>query len=366
MTGPLKIGRFRPEDLDVTLELLRHEYGDAEITDPDFLNWELFENPAGSALITISTRDGDSRILGIYVVNRMSVTIENEEILGSVAINLVVHPDARRQGLFTSLAEAAYQSCPEEGIAFTYGFPNPSALPGHTRKLNSPNIGEVPLYVRALKLKSILRAKGFGKLTSGIGTFAYRVFLALKSGFGRRSESLNELKISRINEFDNRFDRFWEEVQHKNYAWLTRSSAFLNWRYIRVPLRKYEVHVAESQDQVQAFLVTRIMDFQGMKCGMIVDFVSQESPHAEAASSNLIAHSLQLMEEQGVELSGCLMQPHTIEARLLRSYGFIQCPKRLLPQPFPVILRVHQQHERFAKLYDLKNWFLTMGDYDVI
>ena len=362
----IQVFDFNPSDFEGVLELVRHEYGEADISDRDFFSWQAFNNSAGEALITISKELGRERILGLYVVNPMRIQLQDDEILGSVAINLIVHPDARRQGLFTRLAERAYQNCSARGISLTYGFPNPTALPGHTRKLNSPNIGDVPLFIKALDPESIFKSKGIGSLISGIAAATYRSFLAVWALFVSQRTDQVDVEIEEIFEFDDAFDQFWESIKHKHVAWLIRDQAFLSWRYRDIPIRSYRIFTAKVTGQIEAYLVLRIMDFEGVRCGMLVDFVVGQSQTSKSSGVMLLKHVMAVLGDESVELAGCLMQPYTEEAALLKSQGFMRCPGQLLPQTFPVIMRVHQNHDRLAHLYQLNNWFFTMGDFDVI
>lgn len=362
-----RICGFEDEEIEKALDLVHHEYGDIELGDRGFFSWQAFGNPAGNAIITTSKKEADERIFGLYEVSPIRVQVENQEILGSIAINLVVHPDARRQGLFTRLAERAYQFCPERGIAFTYGFPNPAALPGHTKRLNSPDIGEVPLLLKAIDVRSILRGRGLGPILSSMGTALYKLFLLGKVPFSRRNRFFSsDIEIQEISKFDSKFDDFWRSVKSRYPIWVVRDSSFLNWRYREIPIRKYEVFAAFARGEMQAYLVTRIMDFQGMRCGMLVDFVIGQYEQSRACGLQLIQHALKLFENESVQLAGCLVQPHADEYELLKLAGFIKCPKRFLPQSFPVIMRVHENHKQLASVYEMRKWFFTMGDYDVI
>jgi hypothetical protein len=54
------------------------------------------------------------------------------------------------------------------------------------------------------------------------------------------------------------------------------------------------------------------------------------------------------------------MLSHAPEYRLLRPAGFRPLPRALLPQRFRLVARDG------AAVRDLRNWFFTMGDYDVV
>ena len=101
-----------------------------------------------------------------------------------------------------------------------------------------------------------------------------------------------------------------------------------------------------------------------MQCAMLADFLFADG-HA-AAAEVLLRKLLHDMQQQGASLAGCLMFGHTQESAVLKKLGFFRCPKKLEPQPFPLILRLFDPSLEDKGIYDVKNWFFTMGDYDVI
>lgn len=110
------------------------------------------------------------------------------------------------------------------------------------------------------------------------------------------------------------------------------------------------------------FIVGRAAEISGVSCGMVVDFmVSGENSFIMGKS--LVEKLMFRFNEEGTVLAGCLMNSHTKEQNILKQSGFFQCPKRLEPQPFSVIYR---NHADIQSKPGFNEWFLTMGDYDVI
>ena len=106
------------------------------------------------------------------------------------------------------------------------------------------------------------------------------------------------------------------------------------------------------------------MEVAGMQCGMLADFLFAQGCAKQAGV--LLRFILRLMQNQGASLAGSLMLSHTEEAALLRKNAFFRCPQKLEPQPFPLILRVFDGRLKDKGIFDLRNWFFCMGDYDVI
>lgn len=159
-------------------------------------------------------------------------------------------------------------------------------------------------------------------------------------------------------------DRFWDAVQGKYPVMNIRDGAFVRFRYLDMPRRTYFPYLALENGEPVCFAVGRIMEVAGMQCAMLADFLFADG-HA-AAAEVLLRKLLHDMQQQGASLAGCLMFGHTQESAVLKKLGFFRCPKKLEPQPFPLILRLFDPSLEDRGIYDVKNWFFTMGDYDVI
>ena len=160
------------------------------------------------------------------------------------------------------------------------------------------------------------------------------------------------------------FDEFWERVKSKYEIIGVRDSKYIVWRYIHMPLRNYEIAMATENGKPMGYIIGRITNVADMSCGMIVDFLVEENREEIAAA--LLKYMEQRFFSQKAGLVGCLMQRHFEEAHSLTKAGFFICPKRLEPQPFPVIYRTLQETNDKNPAPDFHQWFFTMGDYDVI
>ena len=143
-----------------------------------------------------------------------------------------------------------------------------------------------------------------------------------------------------------------------------RDSAYVKFRYLEMPRREYHPVSAMKNGMPVAWAVGRIMEVAGMQCGMIADFLFQSGE--EAAAKILLDKLLVKLQENGASVAGSLMLSHTEEAKILKSKGFFKCPRKLEPQPFPLLVRILDATRADKKILQLSNWFFTMGDYDVI
>jgi GNAT superfamily N-acetyltransferase len=354
--------RYQPEDLPETIEMTQEQYGESWISDLGFLRWQYEANPAGPAVARLA-RDSDSRRLaGQYVVIPMRFEADGIDMRGVLSLNTLTREAYRGQGVFTGLAESTYQDCQDQGFAFCYGFPNPDSYPGFVRKLGFTDIGRVPLLLRPLNVRSIVRRR-FGSSAAALAAPA-GIFYRTREHADYAHE-VGPLGLADLGDIA----AFWGRVRAKYPIMGVRDAAFFRWRYFDIPLREYLVHGVRRKNgtELLGYAVGRCTEVQGMQAGMIVDVLVVEGLPRSAGRA-LVGSLLRDFAARGAELAGSLMLPHTEESRLLKAAGFLTCPRSLEPQPFPVIYRRLKNPDESSPdpLADLSRWFLTMGDYDVI
>jgi len=353
-----KVVKYLPENLAETTDMTREFYGDSWISDPEFLQWQYVDNPGGPAVIQLARDVTTDQLAGQYVVIPMRFKVNEETVLGSLSLNTLTRAIYSGQGIFTGLAKAVYRDSSEQGSKFCYGFPNPNSYPGFTKKLGFTDLGNVPLLLRPLNTKALVQKK-FGSLLAAFA-LPFTLYYQVKERSDERYEvySLTDSNISEM-------DAFWTKICAKYPIMGVRDAAYLRWRYFDIPLRDYQVYGVRQKDSstLLGYIVGRCTEVNGMSSGMIVDFLVD--PRHPAAGNKLVRRLLRFFVANNMDLAGSLMLSHTEESRILKAEGFFTCPKALEPQPFPVVYRSFSPPLEDPYL-DLKRWFLTMGDYDVI
>ncbi len=352
--------KYSPDYLSEILKMTQEQYGhENDISNADFLRHQYFENPAGDAVIDLAVDVESGELAGQYIVRPMRFCVGGETVYCSNSLNTLTGKVYRGQGIFVGLAEKTYQREMEIGHKFCYGAPNPNSYPGFMKKLSFVELGRIPLMLRPLRpsqmVRGFLHSRGLSVLAKPADPF-FRVKL---------SAGGNAVEICQVtHENLNLMDHFWENVNRKYPVMNIRDSAFVRFRYLDMPRRSYFPYVAVQDGTPICFAVGRIMEMAGMQCAMIADFLFADGH--EAAAETLLRKLLWDMREHGASLAGCLMLEHTHEVRVLKKTGFFRCPKKLEPQPFPLILRLFDKTMEEVGIYYLQNWFFTMGDYDVI
>lgn len=347
--------KYMQEILAMTIE----NYGtENDISHEDFLRHEYFENPAGDALISLAVDEKSGRLAGQYLIWPMRFSVHGETVSCSNSLNTLTRAEYRGQGIFSCLAEEVYRQAEESGQAFCYGMPNPNSYPGFIKRLSFSELGRLPLLLRPLRPSGIVREFLHSRGLEG----AARLFDPL---FRVGAGEANGAALYRVNHENLEvMNQFWAAVKGKYPVMNTKDAAFIRFRYLDMPRRTYYPYLVIQDGRPVCFAVGRIMDVAGMRCAMLAEFLFL--PGQEAAARFLLNRLLHEMQEEGAVLAGCLMAAHTEEYRFLKRHGFFPCPRRLEPQPFPLVLRLFDEGLAKKGVLDIGNWFFTMGDYDVV
>jgi GNAT superfamily N-acetyltransferase len=327
-------------------------------------------NPFGQIIGIV---DCEKQIIGHMAWVPTIMKVGNRIILGSQAVDLVVHPKFRRHGIFLEigrfLAKEAEKRCNE----VTYGFPNYSAHSGHL-KYGWFDVCQVPLLVKPLNLRKAdsFRSNFFvslltrNRLLNRFMTVALRIGLKSFSFFSailnRVEESDNSTNhtIRAIHSFDNRFDDFWEAVSGDYPIIVCRNRKFLTWRYSKNPKARYTVLVAEENEKVLGYIVLRTE--KEKRLGYVVDILSYLDKKTVIRS--LITKASAHFEEENVDLVLCWMLKNGASAnvyyKILNAQGFIHLPGR----SNPLIARLNQPNLSEEHVKNPSNWYVTMGDSD--
>lgn len=351
---------YTSDHLEEMIEMTQEYYGvENDIAQRLFIEHEYFKNPSGNALIDLAWDEEKKVIAGQYVVLPMRFKVGKEQIGCVLSLNTLTREAYRGQGIFTKLAENVYARAKEMDKEFCYGMPNQNSYPGFIKKLDFCNLGAIPLFLRPLRLSAMVREFLKNKLLSVIAKPFDRLTAVTKNAI---SSNIQIIPVTAENAA--LMDRFWEHAQNKYSIMNVRDQAYVSYRYLSMPLRDYYPFLALQDGVPVAFSAIRIMEVSGMQCGMLADFLF--APGAKAAAEQLLISMMVKAEELNASMVGALMLAHTEEAKLLRRKGFFRCPKKLEPQPFPLIVRAFHEKLKGSGLLQIGHWFFTMGDYDVI
>jgi len=356
--------RYSPEDAEDSMRLVREAYGDIDAAAPAHCEWRFQRSPAGAAIGTLAREPETGRLIGQAMIILVKVRLSGRVFMASLSLDPVTDPAYQGRGMVAGLLRDVCRLSTEESVAFTYGLPNQESYRTFVNAAGFRNVGSVPLLIRPLNPERLAMKTTGSRALAKTASVARRVWRAPAPV--RWQKAVPGLEIEEVGSFGGSFAIFWERVQHRFPVMVIRDPTYLNWRFVDVPAREYATFAARSEGDIRGFIVLRAASLGRFSAGLIVDLMVEPSAEGRAAGRLLIDRACSYFEDRDLDIIASLALRHTDEFRLLRSRGFWQSPKFLEPRPFRLVVRCHDEERSPSRLaYDLRNWFVTMGDCDV-
>ncbi len=281
--------------------------------------WRFMDSPEGPGVIQLAW---DRDVLAAhYAVTRVPISVNGSGSFSGLSGTTMTHPNYRGLGLFPRLASLTYDRMAEADMGVVWGFPNANSHRGFVENLSWVDIWEVP-------------------------TFRWNV--CESSVLAEPSDNVTE-----VYSFDERFDCLWEEIQLEYGVIVRRDSEYLRWRYSMNPTQKYRIFTYDDERGLAGYAV-----FKRYRNELqVVDVLTiKDSTVGQQLMSQIGRIALQ---ERAEAVSLWLNVAHPLH-RTLEKLGF----KNGDPVTYlgGLILRPDIMDD---KIYDYRNWYITMGDSDV-
>jgi hypothetical protein len=324
-----------------------------------YWNWEFKGNPGGfNAFIAV---DGQRMMGHLASINR-EIRIGDSEHNASLYVEGVIHPDYRKKGIFVALDNKLRSHLISEKIALGYGFPNDNSLPIF-KKLGYTEFFNLNIMIRPMNFKNISEKTISNRILRVFfnlgGRFAFKLLYRSK-----KVKHVEGVEIGVVNEFDSRFDDFWESVETEQKIILKRDSKYLNWRYNQCPEKQYRIFVAEKEGKIMAWAVVRILEKFNLKNGAIVDIMAHE--YCWDIVTNLMMKIEEYFKKERVDLVAVSIPKWSIYNRIFRRGGYMPCPRRMNPKEERIIIYPLSNESNNDFVTKATNWYITWGDTDVV
>ena len=288
---------------------------------PEFWRWRYQANPFTKDMMIHMMWDGDV-LAGHYAVSPVAMVVDGKVAMTALSMTTMTHPSYAGRGIFSTLAESLYTEIKEKfKVGLVWGFPNNNSHYGFIKNLKWHDLATIPFLT--LKVKDN------------------------KPDIPASYEILTSLTEAHSKKFSNS----WASVQ------IHKSVDFLTWRYLSNPTFEYTVlGLKDSPDAIAIFKI--IKSFGNPSC-FEVDIVDWTFGNAEEAKQLTLA-ILDFCSKTGTTVTQIntwesVMSPRHI---LLEKNGFT------LNAPV-TFLGARALGGVSAKIYDFRNWDLSMGYSDV-
>jgi len=125
--------RVRPievADIHKILELEQILYG--RPFSIQWLDWKYYKNPHGKAIVLVA-ETAEDQLVGLRSFWPRQFVLNDRILLAYQAVDVGVHPDYRRQGIFTLLTHKAIELALEQGAVGFFNFPHQTSMPGYLK-----------------------------------------------------------------------------------------------------------------------------------------------------------------------------------------------------------------------------------------
>ena len=308
---------YKAGDEGAIRSLFRTTYG--RDMDDDWWQWRFKDNASGESIIQLAW---DGHILAShYAITQAMLSVDGVDVRSGLDVTTMTHPDYRGRGLFRALARAAFERSAELGIATVWGFPNRNSHRGYVQDLSWLDIWEIP-------------------------TFRWRLpeSLALPTP---------SCAMAEVDSFDERFDALWEDVKLSHYVMVRRDHRYLTWRYIANPMEQYRILISQDRSSLLGYAVFKRYNNELQ----VVDLLTKDDVEI---GRELVLEVARIARQESLDAVSLWLNVTNPLHRLLERLGF----ENDSPITYfaGLILRPDVLDER---VYDYRNWHLTMGDSDV-
>ncbi len=339
------------DEKQAILDLTKKTFGDVEITNPSYFDWQYRDNPDGKATVLLARDDSNDLIIGTNTITPSKLTVDGEEITSSLACNVQVHPNYRKKRIFSKLLLSMPESALANGIHSLFAIPNDKSFKAFINE-GSTEITQIPLLVKPIRfsqyfhfpIKQILKP--------------FDILWKKKKIFPCNIEQLN-------GNFDDSFEILAKKTSNRVSVMHSRKKEFLNWRYKNHPTRKYQIFTLKENNELFGYIITKIHYLDKNKVGVILDYIVDADFEDRAQLKSLIDKAISYFLDNDVSIAIATSRNGLLENDLLRRSGFFVVPSFLKPESLHFIVQTFDSDKKHAKLTKFENWFFVFGDYDV-
>ena len=309
--------------------LARSIYGDnADLGCESYFEWLYRDNPWGTAVVATARVNG--RLVGHHAVLPLRAWLNGQEILVGQGINTMTRRDYEGRGIFAKLVSLADTACREQAIQLIYAIPNSQAAPWFRTVLRYREVASIPVWVRPVGLTGLLRDDVCpGRFLRGLSQILDVGFVPLLRRW-RSRRNPSRLEIRPLDRTEPEVDLLWQKGRDTHRFAMTRSGAYISWRFHRCPTRHYRIWGAYAEGELCAYVVARermVRRWPGVRVGGLVDLFAEPYERGAIGLRLLVAEAVASLCQDGV---GAIMvqavSGHLASA--LRGNGFFRIPRR--------------------------------------
>lgn len=306
------------KDIPEIVKVLKASLGENDLPlSEEIWNFKHVVNPFGASLVLVA--EEDEKIVGVRAFMRWEWKKEKFVYRALRAVDTATHPEYQGRGIFKKLTLKAVELSKEHEDNFIFNTPNDQSRPGYL-KMGWKVVGKVNV---ALK-------PSISSIFSKVG----------KSGVYDINIHSEESIIELCNKWNNR----WEGA---GKLFTPKSREFLEWRYEKNPLQKYEV-LATEDFYIASYIKKRknIREFRVSECiyrneSLVYSDLNKALKRlARKLGAHVISFAPGILPLKGLMLKG--------------SYG-----------PILTVRELNLAENEYSGLLEIENWNNSIGDLEL-
>lgn len=331
MIKEYEVRPYQPGDEEEIVELLELVFDvwphfDLKCTPLEYWKWKYQENPMKKNFITVAINGG--KIIGCSHAIPIRMKIGDAVFLCSFGIDLAVHPDFRRMGISNKMHELREELRKKSDIIFA---PIESGVPiliKHYSKIYPRFPHDKMLFVRIHDVDLHLRIiQSENTWVKKYGFLLLKLFNRIKNVLSVSSPSGKAFNISEIQSFDDRINKFWDEIKdHYTFA-VERKRDYLNWRYSDPRGGNYLIKQIEEDGRILGFSVLRINRYmENYPMGYVVDLLT--FPDRLDVAEAFVADAIDYFDHNDINIIKCLIVENHPHEGIFKKHGFLYSRER--------------------------------------
>lgn len=281
-----------------------------------WFSWRFEANPYRED-VRMAVAEEDGQLVGAEPLLPFRLRAGSATVDAYQPVDWIVHPDHRREGVFTRMTERLLEG--DDDAELLFNFPSDALLPG-LEKAGWRVVGDVPTRYRIQRPQQLVSDGGLPAAKrlarSGLTISAPAVKRTLRL-LDRTAPSADGHTVSRHTELPvDALSRIYEQHTPEQFH-LARDEAYLRWRFAN-PNWRTTTYLASRDGTPVAGIVTAAEQVGGVDCVVLLD-IQPMIPRDD--HSAVRAALVELFEDHAG--AGLVKAPAGAYSQLLRRYGFL-------------------------------------------
>jgi hypothetical protein len=320
----------------------------------DKWNWQYSESPYSNSQVFVIS-DGRS-IYGYYHIALYEGIAAGQFQLFAMVQDVAISKELRGMGKFRELSNYANSFIDQNfpGIVF-YTFPNDKSIHTFVKYNNYTIVDTLPSWFQPINSYDIVKSKF--PIGGRFVSYLLNKFTTIK--ISRLGKNCEIEKTDVTPEFCCVFENYCS----KQNLSLRRDINYIQWRFLKKPSNNHHFYSLLNNGEITAGLIVKIDTILGANCAVVMDFAHCDGHEKDLR--DLIAHIGKFIQKkQQLNIAGVYISSSKNIKKLIGLDGFLKIPNFINPRPLNLLYK--NEGSRNINFEGLKNWHITLSDWDVL